>query len=76
MLSRLGALLLARSGLPAGQGGAAAACLGALPHAITNPWLQRLGGAPNSSGAPRTGLHTSSSASHGHSSDDEGPKET
>ena len=77
MLSRLGAALVGRSGGRAAQGAAATTVLGALPHAITNPWMQRPARGPSSSGAPGAGVHTSSSAAHGHSSDDEGsPKET
>ena len=82
MLRALGALALRSSGGGSGSGaltawgGALAPSLESLPHALTNPWLCR----PEGDGERRftrgRGFQTSSGSSHGHSSDDEGPKET
>ena len=46
----------------------------AAEHAFSNPWLQR----PAAADAQqrRSGLHTSAATAHGHSSDEEGPRET
>lgn len=82
MLRALGALVLRSSGGGSGSGalvastGAIVPVLGSLPHALTNPWLHKMEGDGERRRTRGRGLQTSSGSSHGHSSDDEGPKET